>query len=69
MKRTLERMYICVYDGVILLYSADWHNLVSQLYFSFKKKEMSYQAMNRNGGNFNASYYTEEANLSRKKPV
>ena len=32
-------MYVCVYNGVILLYSADWHNIVNQLYFSFKKKK------------------------------
>ena len=49
-------MYICVDNGGILPYSAGWHNIVNQLFFSFLKKEMSYQAKNRNGGNFNAYY-------------
>ena len=63
-------MYICVYNGVILLYSADWHNIVNQLYSSLKKKkEMSYRATNRNGGNFNAYYQVKDANLNRKKPI
>ena len=30
-------MCVCVYNWVTLLYNRNWHNIVNQLYFNFKK--------------------------------
>ena len=36
-------MYVyCMYDWITLLYSRNWHNTVSQLYFNLKKRKKTF---------------------------
>ena len=32
-----KRMYLYMYDWVTMLYSRNWHDIVNQPYFNFKK--------------------------------
>ena len=29
-----NNIYVCVYNGVTVLYSKNWHNIVNQIYFN-----------------------------------